>query len=277
MLGAAPAVASSTFTVASISVRYGSGIVDQTITLAGSVVGTPGDLAISAVTGGGGLVAGLSVSPSTHGVCTQTANDGYDVAWHCVPNGTWGASTIAVLINTGSPNGNFAPGTRDWPNAETTTIADANIGAEETGTVSLLAPITPAPVPPTAPLTHVPLPPPPKPSSTSASDGSTTSAPAGQTTAADAPSSAAAALISPSPSSSASAPGAPSASSISALQAPSASPVANIAVPGAPAKAVSSVEVASTHTGSSTTTATIAAAAVVLTLSALTAARARRR
>lgn len=198
VLSTAPASAQSTFTVADLSVPYGSGIVPQVITVSGTVVGTAGDLVITAVTGGGGLVAGLDVSPSTQGVCTQTYNNGYDVDWHCVPNPTWGSGTIAVLMDTGSPSGALPPLTRDWIDAETTTISDANVGGgQATGTVSLLAPTTPpAPTNP-QPLPATPVTP--KPGNTRAPDSSASPTRSGPTTAVAPPSVAAATSISPPP------------------------------------------------------------------------------
>lgn len=197
VLSTAPASAQSTFTVADLSVPLGSGVVQQVITVSGTVVGTPGDLVITAVTGAGGLVAGLSVSPSTHGVCTQTYNNGYDVDWHCVPNSAWGSGTIAVLMDTGSSARGLPPATRDWIDAETTTITDANIGGgQATGTVSLLTPTTPPPPnPPTRPANPVT----PNPGNTRTADGSVSPTHSSPAAAATPPSAAAATSISPSP------------------------------------------------------------------------------
>jgi hypothetical protein len=165
VLNAAPALAQTSFTVASISVPYGSGIVQQTIAVTGPVVGTTGDLVIIANTGMQYLVSGLTVSPSTHAVCTQVYNNHYMVQWHCVPSGTWGAGTFAVLMDTGSPSQVFPPGTGPWPDAETTSIADAGVGgAQASGTLSLLPP---GPrVPPSVPVTTLPNPAPSKPATT---------------------------------------------------------------------------------------------------------------
>ena len=156
-LSAAPALAQTSFTVASISAPYGSGVVHQTITVSGPVVGTSGDLVIIAGTGMQYLVTGLDISPSTNAVCTQVYNNHYTVQWHCVPNSTWGEGTFTVLMDTGSPSNVYPPGTGAWPNAETTSIADAGVGgAEASGTLSLLPP---GPrVPPSVPVTTLPNP-----------------------------------------------------------------------------------------------------------------------
>lgn len=166
-LGVGPAAAwSSTFSVASMSVRYGSGVVQQTITLSDSVVGSRGDLVVTTNSDSSGLVTGMNVSSSTHATCIQVGNNGSQIDWYCESR-SWGAGTFAVLINTGSSTESFPPGTGNDPNAVTTSISDSSNRLLASGTVGLLAPATPTPT--TAPPTHASTPPAPKPSKASAS------------------------------------------------------------------------------------------------------------
>ena len=190
-LGAAPAAAwgsGPAFNVANISVRYGSGVVQQTITLSGDLSGGRNNngtsLIVDANSDSSGLVTGLNVSPATNGACIQLSNSGTQNEWVCTVRD---AGTLAVLVNTGSATQSFPPGTGDNPNAVTTTITDSNNRAQASGTVSLLAPVTPSPTPPTQPA--------PKPSSAKPSVAPSPSRPTGT------PSSSATATNSPSPTS----------------------------------------------------------------------------